>query len=66
MVNIEHLVEHGIYIPRRPGLLFDAVSLVIGLFCSLFPSWNAYQPPPVYARVAADNAGEANGLVRQQ
>lgn len=66
MVNIEHLVEHGIYIPRRPGLLFDAASLLIGLVCSLFPSWNAYQPPPVYGRVVVENAGEANGDARPQ
>jgi hypothetical protein len=48
LIQLEYFAQHGMYIPRSPGIIYDVIALVTGLVCSLFPGWNAYQPPPNY------------------
>lgn len=57
--RILELFEHGVAIPRTAGIIYDAISLVIGIIGSLFPAWNPHQPPPRIAVPPANNAPPA-------
>jgi hypothetical protein len=55
---IRATITNGVAIPQTPGLLYDFFAFTIGLFASIFPSWEpqafplpagAQQPPPVPA-----------------
>ena len=56
------LLTTGLRVPTAPGLFFDLWALVLGLVCSLFPSWQVEtfpEPPPPAAPAGPGPAAPA-------
>lgn len=37
---LQEMIQQGIHIPQERGFIYDVSALVLGLICSIFPSWN--------------------------